>query len=177
MSVSPVSTVLRVSPQRLTVDKVDVFIADLKDAVREAKEQPSGKGSMVAVYGARSIIPMLPLHVVHTSIIQAWVTPARWDRPWLGSWQRRFWTPCTRRNLAQLDLIFMRRHVHRERTERRTGSKKHNNSRYRCRSLENQSDMMYLVHHLPGLDVDVSSSKWKWRPDRRSRAPSACLQG
>ncbi|KAJ7497639.1 pyridoxal phosphate-dependent transferase [Mycena latifolia] len=36
---------------RLTVEKVDVFIADLKDAVKEAKNTPSGKGTMVAVYG------------------------------------------------------------------------------------------------------------------------------
>ncbi|KAJ7899067.1 pyridoxal phosphate-dependent transferase [Mycena leptocephala] len=36
---------------RLTVDRVDVFIADLKDSVREAKVLPSGKGTMVAVYG------------------------------------------------------------------------------------------------------------------------------
>ncbi|KAJ7451720.1 pyridoxal phosphate-dependent transferase [Mycena galericulata] len=36
---------------RLTVDKVDMFIEDLKDAVKEAKTQPSGKGTMVAVYG------------------------------------------------------------------------------------------------------------------------------
>ncbi|KAJ7646954.1 pyridoxal phosphate-dependent transferase [Roridomyces roridus] len=36
---------------RLTVDAVDMFIADLKDSVREAKTQPSGKGTMVAVYG------------------------------------------------------------------------------------------------------------------------------
>ncbi|KAJ7772728.1 pyridoxal phosphate-dependent transferase [Mycena maculata] len=36
---------------RLTVDKVDMFIEDLKDAVKEAKMQPTGKGSMVAVYG------------------------------------------------------------------------------------------------------------------------------
>jgi sphinganine-1-phosphate aldolase len=35
------------------VDRVDVFIADLKDSVREAKLQPEGKGTMVAVYGTR----------------------------------------------------------------------------------------------------------------------------
>ncbi|KAF7357677.1 Sphinganine-1-phosphate aldolase [Mycena venus] len=39
------------SVQRLTVDRVDVFIADLKDSVQEAKVQPEGKGSMVALYG------------------------------------------------------------------------------------------------------------------------------
>ncbi|TEB10259.1 sphinganine-1-phosphate aldolase [Coprinellus micaceus] len=36
---------------RLTVPVVDAFIADLKDAVQEAKLAPSGTGSMVAVYG------------------------------------------------------------------------------------------------------------------------------
>ncbi|KII92641.1 hypothetical protein PLICRDRAFT_37419 [Plicaturopsis crispa FD-325 SS-3] len=36
---------------RLTVPLVDTFIADLKDAVKEAKTKPTGKGSMVAVYG------------------------------------------------------------------------------------------------------------------------------
>ncbi|KAJ7141450.1 pyridoxal phosphate-dependent transferase [Mycena epipterygia] len=36
---------------RLTVDKVEQFIADLKDAVKSAKLEPSGKGTMVAVYG------------------------------------------------------------------------------------------------------------------------------
>lgn len=38
--------------QRLTLSVMDTFIADLKDSVREAKEVPSGKGTMVAVYGA-----------------------------------------------------------------------------------------------------------------------------
>ncbi|KAF7428001.1 hypothetical protein PC9H_007219 [Pleurotus ostreatus] len=36
---------------RLTVSMVDNFIADLKDSVKEAKISPSGKGSMVALYG------------------------------------------------------------------------------------------------------------------------------
>ncbi|KAJ7130839.1 pyridoxal phosphate-dependent transferase [Mycena crocata] len=36
---------------RLTVENVDAFIADLKDSVKEAKMEPSGKGQMVAVYG------------------------------------------------------------------------------------------------------------------------------
>jgi sphinganine-1-phosphate aldolase len=39
---------------RLTVPLVDTFIADLKDSVREAKANPSGKGHMVSVYGAFS---------------------------------------------------------------------------------------------------------------------------
>ncbi|KAF8971235.1 hypothetical protein BDZ97DRAFT_1348546 [Flammula alnicola] len=44
--------------QRLTLPLVDQFIADLKDSVREAKVAPSGKGSMVAVYGAL-LFPLL----------------------------------------------------------------------------------------------------------------------
>ncbi|EGO00216.1 hypothetical protein SERLA73DRAFT_89122 [Serpula lacrymans var. lacrymans S7.3] len=36
---------------RLTVPLVDTFIADLKDSVQEAKTAPSGKGTMVALYG------------------------------------------------------------------------------------------------------------------------------
>ena len=36
----------------MTVPVVDNFIADLKDAVREAKLTPSGKGTMVMLYGA-----------------------------------------------------------------------------------------------------------------------------
>lgn len=37
--------------QRLTVPVVDNFIADLKDAVRDAKLAPSGKGTMTMLYG------------------------------------------------------------------------------------------------------------------------------
>ncbi|KAJ7045863.1 pyridoxal phosphate-dependent transferase [Mycena alexandri] len=36
---------------RLTIKMVDQFIADLKDAVQDAKLKPSGEGTMVAVYG------------------------------------------------------------------------------------------------------------------------------
>ncbi|KAJ7187901.1 pyridoxal phosphate-dependent transferase [Mycena filopes] len=36
---------------RLTVNTVDMFLADLKDAIQEAKLKPSGEGTMVAVYG------------------------------------------------------------------------------------------------------------------------------
>jgi len=36
---------------RLTVNTVDQFLADLKDAVQDAKLKPSGEGTMVAVYG------------------------------------------------------------------------------------------------------------------------------
>jgi hypothetical protein len=37
--------------QRLTVPLVDQFIADLKDSVDSVKGQPTGKGSMVTLYG------------------------------------------------------------------------------------------------------------------------------
>ncbi|KAK0448712.1 pyridoxal phosphate-dependent transferase [Armillaria borealis] len=36
---------------RLTVTMADTFIADLKDSIKEAKLNPSGKGTMVALYG------------------------------------------------------------------------------------------------------------------------------
>ncbi|KAF8149467.1 pyridoxal phosphate-dependent transferase [Crassisporium funariophilum] len=36
---------------RLTVPVVETFIADLKDAVRESKGAPAGKGTMVSLYG------------------------------------------------------------------------------------------------------------------------------
>ena len=36
---------------KLTVPLVDTFIADLKDAIADARAAPSGKGTMVALYG------------------------------------------------------------------------------------------------------------------------------
>ncbi|KAK0476839.1 sphinganine-1-phosphate aldolase [Armillaria novae-zelandiae] len=36
---------------RLTVTMADTFIADLKDSIKEAKLNPSGQGTMVALYG------------------------------------------------------------------------------------------------------------------------------
>ena len=36
----------------MTVPVVDQLIADLKDAVGEAKLSPSGKGTMMTLYGA-----------------------------------------------------------------------------------------------------------------------------
>lgn len=42
---------LHIAVTRLTLPIVDEFIADLKDAVREAKLNPSGKGTMVTLYG------------------------------------------------------------------------------------------------------------------------------
>ena len=51
------NTILTLSSKikRLTLPVVDAFIADLKDAVREAKVSPSGSGTMVAVYGTSFI--------------------------------------------------------------------------------------------------------------------------
>jgi hypothetical protein len=40
--------------KRLTLAVVDTFIADLKASVEEAKMAPSGKGTMVALYGMSS---------------------------------------------------------------------------------------------------------------------------
>ena len=49
------------SIQRLTVPMVDELIADLKDAISEAKLAPTGKGTMVMLYGAcTSFLPSLP---------------------------------------------------------------------------------------------------------------------
>ena len=50
--------------QRLTVPLVDQFIADLKDSVKDAKIAPSGKGSMVAVYGMSFQSSSFSLHVI-----------------------------------------------------------------------------------------------------------------
>ncbi|THH02258.1 hypothetical protein EW026_g556 [Hermanssonia centrifuga] len=41
---------VHIAVTRLTVPVVDEFIADLKDAIREARTNPSGKGTMVALY-------------------------------------------------------------------------------------------------------------------------------
>ncbi|OCH93737.1 PLP-dependent transferase [Obba rivulosa] len=45
---------VHIAVTRLTVPKVDEFVADLKDAVREARLAPSGKGTMVTLYGLGS---------------------------------------------------------------------------------------------------------------------------
>ncbi|KAG6820278.1 hypothetical protein H0H93_002890 [Arthromyces matolae] len=42
---------VHIAVTRLTVPVVDTFIADLKDSVKQAKMTPSGKGTMVALYG------------------------------------------------------------------------------------------------------------------------------
>ncbi|TFK79129.1 PLP-dependent transferase [Polyporus arcularius HHB13444] len=50
---------------RLTVPVVDNLIADLKDAVREAKLAPSGKGTMVMLYGLGKSSPVGSTMVGH----------------------------------------------------------------------------------------------------------------
>jgi sphinganine-1-phosphate aldolase len=47
------------------VPVVDKFIADLKDAVKEARIRPSGKGTMVALYGTRSTLRGPPLKLIY----------------------------------------------------------------------------------------------------------------
>jgi hypothetical protein len=54
--------ILSLKTKRLTLPVVDAFIADLKDAVREAKVSPSGSGTMVAVYGTSFISIFFSLH-------------------------------------------------------------------------------------------------------------------
>jgi len=50
---------------RLTVPVSTQFIADLKESVREAKEKPSGKGDMVALYGLGTSSAVGPEMVTH----------------------------------------------------------------------------------------------------------------
>ena len=54
--------------QRLTVPAVDTFIADLHDALEESMKNPTGKGTMVQLYGTH--LPSLLLGTAltpHTS--------------------------------------------------------------------------------------------------------------
>jgi hypothetical protein len=43
--------------QRLTLQVVDQFVADLKECVDIARANPSGNGHMVALYGTFSLNP------------------------------------------------------------------------------------------------------------------------
>ncbi|KAH9839172.1 pyridoxal phosphate-dependent transferase [Rhodofomes roseus] len=56
---------LHIAVTRLTVPVVDQFIADLKDAVREAQLSPSGQGTMVRLYGIGSGSPVGSTMVGH----------------------------------------------------------------------------------------------------------------
>ncbi|KAH9944721.1 PLP-dependent transferase [Amylocystis lapponica] len=56
---------LHIAVTRLTVPVVDTLIVDLKDAVRDAKAAPSGKGTMVTLYGLGSSSPVGATMVGH----------------------------------------------------------------------------------------------------------------
>ncbi|KZT71772.1 PLP-dependent transferase [Daedalea quercina L-15889] len=56
---------VHIAVTRLTVPVVDQFVADLKDAVREAQLAPSGKGTMVVLYGLGTGSPVGPRMVTH----------------------------------------------------------------------------------------------------------------
>ncbi|KAJ3726910.1 PLP-dependent transferase [Lentinula raphanica] len=62
---------LHIACTRLTVTMVDTFIADLKDAINEAKVTPSGKGTMVALYGLGNSSPVGPQMV--TQLAEAYL--------------------------------------------------------------------------------------------------------
>jgi sphinganine-1-phosphate aldolase len=54
--------------QRLTVPLVDTFIEDLKDSVKEARLSPSGKGTMVQVYGSAAKYPSPDIVLTHVGM-------------------------------------------------------------------------------------------------------------
>ncbi|KAK7692393.1 hypothetical protein QCA50_004018 [Cerrena zonata] len=56
---------LHIACTRLTVSHVDELIADLKDSVRQAKLKPSGKGTMVTLYGLGKSNAVGPTMVGH----------------------------------------------------------------------------------------------------------------
>ncbi|KAJ8472727.1 hypothetical protein ONZ51_g8322 [Trametes cubensis] len=58
---------VHIAVTRLTVPVVDQFIADLKDAVRDAKLAPSGQGTMVMLYGLGQSSPVGPTMVGHVA--------------------------------------------------------------------------------------------------------------
>ncbi|KAI0775783.1 PLP-dependent transferase [Trametes elegans] len=58
---------VHIAVTRLTVPVVDQLIADLKDAVREAKLAPSGKGTMMMLYGLGQSSPVGPTMVGHVA--------------------------------------------------------------------------------------------------------------
>ncbi|KAI8992967.1 PLP-dependent transferase [Trametes punicea] len=58
---------VHIAVTRLTVPVVDNFIADLKDAVRDAKVAPSGNGTMVMLYGLGQSSPVGPTMVGHVA--------------------------------------------------------------------------------------------------------------
>ncbi|KAI0645770.1 PLP-dependent transferase [Trametes meyenii] len=58
---------VHIAVTRLTVPVVDVLIADLKDAIRDAKLAPSGKGTMVMLYGLGQSSPVGSTMVGHVA--------------------------------------------------------------------------------------------------------------
>ncbi|KAI0675368.1 PLP-dependent transferase [Trametes maxima] len=58
---------VHIAVTRLTVPVVDVLIADLKDAVRDANLAPSGKGTMVMLYGLGQSSPVGSTMVGHVA--------------------------------------------------------------------------------------------------------------
>ncbi|KAM5534548.1 hypothetical protein V8D89_011752 [Ganoderma adspersum] len=58
---------VHIAVTRLTVPVVDQLIADLKDAVGEAKLSPSGKGTMMTLYGLGQSSPVGPTMVGHVA--------------------------------------------------------------------------------------------------------------
>ncbi|KAI0630423.1 PLP-dependent transferase [Trametes polyzona] len=58
---------VHIAVTRLTLPVVDTFIADLKDAVRDAKLAPSGKGTMVMLYGLGQSSPVGSTMVGHVA--------------------------------------------------------------------------------------------------------------
>lgn len=59
---------------------VDVFIADLKDSIKEAKLTPSGKGTMVALYGMCIHSTIRSCKLIHDA--QDLESPALWVLLW-----------------------------------------------------------------------------------------------
>jgi len=49
---------LHIAVTRLTVPKLDSFIADLRDSVEEARLQPSAMGQRVSLYGASKLLDL-----------------------------------------------------------------------------------------------------------------------
>jgi hypothetical protein len=71
------------------VPNVDQFIADLKDAVADARFKPSGKGSLVTIYGKSPpflLIPFLTWGRAHTLLAHladfAISRPGKLERRW-----------------------------------------------------------------------------------------------
>ncbi|KAF8692318.1 hypothetical protein AX14_002590 [Amanita brunnescens Koide BX004] len=59
---------VHIAVTKMTVANVDTFIADLKDCVSEAKTAPSGKGTMVSLYGLGNSSPVGPSMVGELAI-------------------------------------------------------------------------------------------------------------